>query len=72
METKYWNAGEAVCGSLIVGLKRQVEALADGQLLQVTATSAGALVDLPAWCRVTGHTLVEANHPAYVIRKTSS
>ncbi len=72
MKTNYWNAGDAVCGSLIVGLKRQVEALAAGQLLHVTAESAGALVDLPAWCRVTGHTLIEANHPAYVIRKKQS
>lgn len=69
METKYWNAGDATCGSLIVGLKRQVEALMAGQLLQVTAASSGAPVDLPAWCRVTGHTLVDANHPVYVLRK---
>lgn len=69
MEIKHWDAGDAVCGSLIVGLKRQVDALAAGQLLHVTATSAGASVDVPAWCRVAGHTLVEAEHPAYVLQK---
>ena len=69
MEMKHWNAGDAVCGSLIVGLKRQVETLGKGQRLHVTAMSEGACVDIPAWCRVTGHELVEANHPKYVLRK---
>ena len=69
MEVKLWNAGDAGCGSLIVGLKRQLERIEPGQLLRVTANSAGAPADVPAWCRVTGHTLVEADHPTYVLRR---
>ncbi len=71
METKHWNAGDAVCGALVVGLKRQIEALDAGEMLRVTAASSGAPVDLPAWCRVTGHTLIEADHPVYVLRKNN-
>ncbi|NIL93625.1 MAG: sulfurtransferase TusA family protein [Woeseiaceae bacterium] len=69
MKVTHWNAGDAACGALIVGLKRQLDKVASGQLLHVTALSAGAPVDLPAWCRVTGHTLVDADHPKYVLRK---
>jgi tRNA 2-thiouridine synthesizing protein A len=69
MQMNYWNAGDAGCGSLIVGLKRQLDGLGAGELLEVTANSAGAPADLPAWCRVTGHLLVEAKHPVYVLRK---
>jgi len=69
MEMKYWNAGEAGCGFLIVGLKRQLDRLGAGRLLRITANSAGAPADLPAWCRVTGHALVEADHPIYLLRK---
>ena len=69
MEIEHWDAGEAGCGALIVGLKRQLEGVAAGQLLRMTARSAGARIDLPAWCRMTGHTLVEADHPVYVLRK---
>lgn len=69
MELKRWDAGKAGCGSLIAGLKRQLERVGAGQCLLVTANSAGAPVDLPAWCRITGHTLVEVNHPHYVIRR---
>ena len=69
METKHWNAGEAGCGSLIVGLKRQLDGLEPGDLLRVIAKSSGAPSDLPSWCRVTGHVLIEADHPVYVLKK---
>jgi tRNA 2-thiouridine synthesizing protein A len=66
---RHWLAGESGCGSLIVGLRNQLALLRSGELLQVTAHSVGARADLPAWCRVTGHSLVAADHPVYVLRK---
>lgn len=65
----HWHAGESGCGSLIVGLKEQLGQIHSGELLQVTALNSGARADLPAWCRVTGHALVSADHPTYVLRK---
>lgn len=70
MNTRYWNAGEAVCGQLVVGLKREISRLQPGDLLEITALSEGAPADLPAWCRITGHALVSNEHPAYVVRKS--
>lgn len=64
-----WEAGEAGCGRLIVGLKAQVAQMQAGELLRVTARDTGAPADLPAWCRMTGHALVSAEHPVYVIKK---
>jgi tRNA 2-thiouridine synthesizing protein A len=66
---KFWDAGEAGCGQLIVGLKRHLEQMSAGELLRVTARDAGAPVDLPAWCRMTGHALVSSDHPVYVLEK---
>jgi tRNA 2-thiouridine synthesizing protein A len=66
-----WDAGETGCGQLIVGLRRQLERLDPGSLLKVIARDAGAPADLPAWCRITGYTLVSASHPVYVIQKIS-
>jgi tRNA 2-thiouridine synthesizing protein A len=40
-----------------------------GEELEVVAQSPGAPTDLPAWCRMTGHTLVSAQHPVYVIQR---
>lgn len=69
---KSWDAGETGCGQLIVGLKRQLEQVPAGGLLRVTALDAGASADLPAWCRMTGHALVSADHPVYVLRRKDS
>ena len=63
-----WDAGESGCGALIMGLKREIQRIRAGELLHVTAPNAGA-ADLPAWCRMTGHTLIAAEHPTYVLRK---
>ena len=67
--SQHWDAGESACGELILGLKRQLAGIDIGALLRVTANGAGAPADLSAWCRVTGHELVIAHHPDYVLRK---
>ena len=64
-----WEAGEAGCGALIVGLKREIEQIEAGELLQVTALDAAAPIDLPAWCDMTGHMLVAEHHPTYVLKR---
>ncbi|MCB0245015.1 MAG: sulfurtransferase TusA family protein [Anaerolineae bacterium] len=42
--------------------------LQSGQSLEVRATDLGVAVDLPAWCRMTGHTLVDQRADRYLIR----
>jgi tRNA 2-thiouridine synthesizing protein A len=37
--------------------------------LRVRATDPAAPLDLPAWCRLTRHALVAADHPHYTIRR---
>ena len=69
MTSNYWNAGDAGCGSLAVGLKRQMATIGPGEVLEVMASNEGAPADIPSWCRVTGHKLIEADHPVYVLMK---
>lgn len=64
-----WEAGELGCGQLVFELRRRLEELPPGHTLEVITDDPGAPVDLPAWCRMTGHTLVSAEHPTYVIRR---
>ena len=66
--TRQWNAGEAACAQLIVGLKAQLDLTEPGETLEVVASSTGASIDIAVWCRMTGHLLLSADHPAYVIR----
>ena len=63
-----WDAGEMGCSRLLVELRARLAALSPGDTLEVVARGPGAPVDVPAWCRMTGHVLVSAEHPVYVIR----
>ena len=64
-----WDAGELGCGDLVLELRARLEALRPGQLLELTALDPGARADIPAWCRMTGHTLISERHPVYQIRR---
>ncbi|MEX1309040.1 MAG: sulfurtransferase TusA family protein [Candidatus Sulfomarinibacteraceae bacterium] len=66
---KRWEAGELGCGQLVFELKRRIKEIDPDHALEVVTHEPGAPVDLPAWCRMTGHTLVSADHPVYVIRR---
>jgi len=67
-----WDAGELGCGDLVLELRQRLEALRPGQLLKLIARDPGAAADIPAWCRMTGHTLIAGEHPQYHIRRKES
>jgi tRNA 2-thiouridine synthesizing protein A len=64
-----WDAGDLGCGDLVLALRGRLQALEPGQVLKLTALDPGARADIPAWCRLTGHTLVGEHHPVYLIRR---
>lgn len=64
-----WDAGDLGCGELVLELLTRMRALAAGRRLRLIARDPGAPADLPAWCRMTGHTLVSQDHPVYVIER---
>lgn len=65
----FFDAGSTGCGDLVLELRQRFAALAAGGVLELRAEDPGAPVDLPAWCQLTGHTLLEARHPIYRIRR---
>ena len=67
-----WDAGELGCGELVLELHLRMQALSPGQVLRLVALDPGAPADLPAWCRLTGHTLLSSEHPTYLIRRKES
>ena len=64
-----WDAGEIGCGKLAFELHLRMNRMKPGDTIEITALDPGAPTDLPAWCRMTGHTLISANHPVYVIQR---
>ena len=67
-----WNAGDLGCGDLVLQLMIRMKAMAPGQVLRLVALDPGAPADIPAWCRMTGHTLVSQQHPVYLIQRKES
>jgi tRNA 2-thiouridine synthesizing protein A len=67
-----WDAGDMGCGELIMLLSDRLKALRPGQTLKLVARDSGAVEDIPSWCRLTGNTLIEANHPEYFIRRKNN
>ena len=64
-----WDAGDMGCGDLVMALRWQLKALPPRGVIRVTARDPAAPEDLPAWCRLTGHRLLTADHPFYVIQR---
>lgn len=64
-----WDAGDMGCGELVMALRLRMNDLSPGSVLKVTATDSAAPEDLPAWCRMSGHTLVAMQHPTYFIQR---
>ena len=69
MSDAEWNAGDLGCGELVLELRGRLQALQPGQRLRLVAHDPGAPADIPAWCRMTGHTLVSTQHPVYLIQR---
>jgi TusA-related sulfurtransferase len=69
----FYDAGDVGCA---YGPLQEIAALmgylSPGQTLEVRATDPGVAVDLPAWCRLTGHEFVARQTDRYLIKKSKS
>lgn len=64
------DARRLLCPMPVIRAQNRVEELQPGDTLEVIATDPGALNDIPAWCRINGHKLLEAgerNGEIYVL-----
>jgi len=64
-----WDAGDLGYGELVLELRNRLQAMPPGRVLRLIALDPGAPADIPAWCRLTGHTLVLEQRPVYLIRR---
>ncbi len=55
------NARDLICPMPVIRVQEKIDGLAAGDILEVTCTDPGALHDIPAWCRIHGHKLVETH-----------
>lgn len=56
------------CPLPVVKLAQRIKTVPVSAVVECEATDPGVLADIPAWCRTTGHELVEMNRQDKVIR----
>jgi tRNA 2-thiouridine synthesizing protein A len=55
------DARRTLCPMPVIKTQNKIAELQDGDVLEVTCTDPGALSDIPAWCRINGHTVKQTN-----------
>ncbi|HEX5636197.1 MAG TPA: sulfurtransferase TusA family protein [Gammaproteobacteria bacterium] len=53
------DARRLLCPMPVIRTQNKVNELQAGDTLEVTCTDPGALNDIPAWCRINGHKILE-------------
>lgn len=69
-----FDGGDLDCGNgLLLLIRKHLDPLLPGQLLEIRSTERSVAEDLPAWCRLTGNEFVTAapipDGQAYLVRK---
>ena len=54
------DARRLLCPMPVIKTQDMVAILQTGDILEVTCTDPGALNDIPAWCRINGHKIIES------------
>lgn len=63
-----FDGGETGCGELLLDLRMRFQKLPPGARIAVRALDAGAPHEIPAWCRLTRNSLLDSQHPFYLIQ----
>lgn len=56
------DARGLLCPIPVIRTQNRIQQLSPGDQLRVIASDPGALHDIPAWCRVHGHEIVDAEN----------
>ena len=54
----------------VIKTQNRVAELQPGEILVVTCTDPGALNDIPAWCRINGHTVLDTSESDHEVTVT--
>ncbi|MCD2449199.1 sulfurtransferase TusA family protein [Methylicorpusculum oleiharenae] len=63
------DAKRLLCPLPVIRTQDRVKQLKSGDQLEVSCTDPGVMQDIPAWCRINGHTIMSAqeNQGVYII-----
>ena len=64
MSHQVLDARNLLCPLPVIRAQDRVKQLQPGDILEVRCTDPGALNDIPAWCRINGHDVLQAGEQA--------
>ncbi len=64
MSTATLNARRLLCPLPVIRTQDKVKTLQTGDVLTVICTDPGVMQDIPAWCRINGHKLLDSRAEA--------
>ncbi|MBU2572044.1 MAG: sulfurtransferase TusA family protein [Gammaproteobacteria bacterium] len=59
MSRETLNARRLLCPLPVIRTQDRVKRMAAGEQLEVICTDPGVMQDIPAWCRINGHAVLE-------------
>ena len=69
------DARRLMCPMPVIKTQNIIKTLSSGDKVRVTCTDPGVMQDIPAWCRINGHTVLkteEIDHEYILIIKVGS
>ncbi len=54
-----------LCPMPVIKLQNCINPLPVGARVEITCTDPGALSDIPAWCRINGHSIISSREQDY-------
>ncbi|MFH2000688.1 MAG: sulfurtransferase TusA family protein [Planctomycetota bacterium] len=64
-----FDAVDLGCGEFLIDFNMHIRPLPAGTVVMLATRDIASPMEVPAWCRLTGHRLLEMAHPFYLIRK---
>ena len=61
------DARRLLCPLPVIKTQNKVKELQPGDQLEVLCTDPGTLNDIPTWCRMYGHTILDTHHDKFEI-----
>ena len=62
------DASRLLCPMPVIKTQNKIKSLKTGDHLEVLCTDPGTVHDIPAWCRINGHTVVSVDEGKFEIK----
>lgn len=72
MSRQILNARRLLCPLPVIRTQDKVKQMQAGQFLEVQCTDPGVMQDIPVWCRINGHEVIETwyvEHEYFILLK---